>query len=148
MSRSMEILKVKTDKRKLGDFGERRAASYLFWRGYRILERNYVSDGTEVDLICVKGDTLVFVEVKTRTLGSESLKEPRPASAVTPEKMQKIFRVASYYKAHKHTGKRMRFDIVEVLVNTGDGKRKVAKINHLVGAFDKDSAASTSFKRY
>ena len=37
----MRILKVKTEKRRLGNFGERRAALYLWLHGYIVLRRNY-----------------------------------------------------------------------------------------------------------
>jgi putative endonuclease len=51
----------------LGRSGEDRAAKHLASRGYTILERNYTAPQGELDLIALDGDTLVFVEVKTRT---------------------------------------------------------------------------------
>ena len=73
--------------------------------------------------------------------------EERPASAVTAEKQQKILRAASYYKAYHPTDKRMRFDIIEVLVKEGPRGLKVDRINHLIGAFDKDSAYSPKWRK-
>ena len=52
--------------RRLGNFGERVAASHLESKGYEILERNYATREGEVDLIAQRGDELVFVEVRSR----------------------------------------------------------------------------------
>lgn len=52
--------------RELGVFGEDLAARYLQGRGWAIHERNYRTRYGEIDLIAREGETLVFVEVKTR----------------------------------------------------------------------------------
>lgn len=54
-------------KHRLGRRGERAAAKYLKRHRYRVLLRNYRCPAGEIDLICSQGDTLVFVEVKTRS---------------------------------------------------------------------------------
>lgn len=130
------ILKVKTEKRELGDFGEKAAARFLKREGYKIVERNFECDEGEVDIICRDRTTLAFVEVKTRTVGHESKFEGRPASAVTLEKQKKLVKCAALYGGLRGRGYKLRLDIVEVFVD-GSGKRpRVEKINHLVGAFD------------
>ncbi|MBQ8528337.1 MAG: YraN family protein [Clostridia bacterium] len=143
----MQILKIKTEKRKLGDLGEAAARRYLWWRGYRIHEKNYAVDETgEIDIIASRGDTLAFVEVKARSLEAASPMEPRPALAVTPEKQQKILSTSKIYVAFNPEVKgtrKMRFDIIEVLFKGG----KVKKINHLKGAFDRGSAYLPPWKR-
>ncbi|MDQ2663908.1 MAG: YraN family protein [Candidatus Eremiobacteraeota bacterium] len=48
----------------LGRAGEARAAEELEARGYRVVARNVRLPGGEIDLICVDGTELVFVEVK------------------------------------------------------------------------------------
>jgi putative endonuclease len=136
----MKILKLKTERRELGNLGERRAALYLLLRGYRILERNYVSGDAEIDIIAKRGDVYSFVEVKTRTEGHTSPREPRPASAVTPEKQRKIIKCARDYRYKHPFSAKMRFDVIEVLVREGSKKPKIHKINHLISAFDADSA--------
>ena len=133
----MKILKLLTEKRKIGNVGERAAVKLLKKSGYKILERNYVSLGYEIDIIACDREHVVFCEVKTRTLGKESPIEPRPASAVTPDKQRKIISVAKYYKANKNLGRKMRFDIIEVFV---DDKKAVKKASHLIGAFNYDTA--------
>lgn len=137
----MQILKVDTEKRRLGDFGEREAAKALKKEGYRILERNYAPDGGEIDIIAIKDGTTAFVEVKTRHVSDSRIAkiEPRPASAVTPKKQQTIIDAAKIYLA-SHRGTRVRFDIVEVYVEGDSPSWRVSDIKHLVGAFDRDSA--------
>ena len=133
----MKILEILTERRKIGNVGERAAAKLLKKSGYKILERNYVSLGYEIDIIAADREHTVFCEVKTRTIGKENPKESRPAAAVTPEKQLKIISLAKYYNGNKNLGRRMRFDIIEVFV---DDKKNVIKINHLPSAFNYDTA--------
>ncbi len=133
----MKILELLTEKRKIGNVGERAAAKLLKKSGYKILERNYVALGYEIDIIASDSEHTVFCEVKTRTLGKENPKEPRPASSVTPEKQRKIITAAKYYNANKNLGRKMRFDIIEVFV---DDAKRIKSATHLIGAFNYDTA--------
>jgi hypothetical protein len=54
----------------LGRRGERAAERHLRRCGYRIVARNFRAAGAEIDLIAMDGDTLVFVEMKTRSSAS------------------------------------------------------------------------------
>ena len=136
----MKILEVKTPERILGSFGERKAARYLKRNGYRILKRNFVAEGSEIDLIARKGDTIVFVEVKTRTSDAISPIEPRPASAVTPKKQQSIIRAARVFCAFNPDECKKRFDIVEVIVNFKNNRYVLAEIKHLQNTFNLNTA--------
>jgi len=133
----MKILEILTERRKIGNIGERAAKKFLKKSGYKILKTNYVAVGYEIDIIAADKYHTVFCEVKTRTLGLESQKEPRPASAVTPEKQRKIITAAKFYNGNKFSGRKMRFDIIEVFV---DDAKSVKKINHLPSAFNYDTA--------
>lgn len=135
----MKILEIKTERRKIGDIGERLAAKFLKKEGYKLKQRNYAASGNEIDIIAEDKEHIVFVEVKTRTVERQSQKEPRPASAVTPDKQKKIICAAKYYLAFNRTEKRIRFDIVEVYLSEKNQK-KAEKILHLRGAFNGDSA--------
>ena len=135
----MKILEILTERRKIGNIGEGAAAKYLKKHGYKILKRNYVAVGCEIDIIAADKEHTVFCEVKTRTLGHENPKEPRPASSVTPAKQRKIITTAKYYIGAINCGRKMRFDIIEVFV---DEKKRVVSINHLESAFNLDSAFS------
>ena len=136
----MKILEIKTVKRLLGNFGERAACRYLKRNGYRIVKRNFVADSHEIDIIASNKDTLVFVEVKTRTIGKESPNEPRPASSVTPEKQRAIISAAKMYAAFNPTNKKKRFDVIEVYIKDNLKRKRVAEIKHLVNTFNVNTA--------
>ena len=137
----MNILKILTPKRLIGNLGEREAARHLKKNGYKILERNYTALGAEIDIIARKDNTIAFVEVKTRNLKYLGYKEARPASSVTPEKQRKIIKVASSYIARHPSDTRLRLDVIEVYTE-GDAKDrpKIKEIKHIEGAFNKDTA--------
>ncbi len=64
-----------------GREGERRAAWWLWLRGWRILDRRVRTPAGEVDLVARKGNLVAFVEVKTRATGAEldfAIDERRP----------------------------------------------------------------------
>lgn len=56
--------------RLIGAYGVDLAAAYLEDRGYNVVDRHWVSGCGTVDLVCVKGDTAVLVEVRSRTARS------------------------------------------------------------------------------
>ena len=57
---------VKISKRLTGNLGEKIALVYLWIKGYRPIDQNIRGPRAEVDLLCIKGDALVLVEVKVR----------------------------------------------------------------------------------
>ena len=54
-----------------GREGERRAAWWLWLRGWRILDRRVRTPAGEIDLVVRKGSLVAFVEVKTRATRAE-----------------------------------------------------------------------------
>ena len=132
----MNILKVFTRARKVGNVGEAEAARLLRKKKYKILERNYVALGNEIDIIAENRDYTVFVEVKTRSYDVGGNKwEVRPAASVTYEKQTAIIKVAKCYLSYnKHTKnkKQVRFDIIEVYT---DKDMKVKNTVHIENAF-------------
>lgn len=139
----MNILKILTPKRIVGNLGERAARRYLRRHGYKILETNLVSGDNEVDIIARRKNVIAYVEVKTRNVEHTSLYEPRPASSVDEKKQRAIIRVATNYHAYHGNDKRARFDVIEVLLKSG----KVDKINHLEGAFNKNTAYTRRYEK-
>lgn len=133
----MKILEILTPKRKIGNRGERLAAGYLKKNGYKIKAKNYVANGNEIDIIAESKTTLAFVEVKTRTLGHENPKEPRPASSVTQEKQRKIISAVKFYLAKNPPNRHVSLDIVEVYLDS-DGRKN--KIIHMQNAFNINTA--------
>ena len=57
---------MKTDNKKTGNRGEDLATEFLENKGYLILERNFRTRFGEIDIVCLDGEILVFVEVKTK----------------------------------------------------------------------------------
>ena len=135
----MNILKVLTDKRIKGNIGEDAAARYLKRRLFRILERNYVANGHEVDIIATNRRYLCFVEVKTRTVSEGAASYQRPAAAVTTEKMRSLISVARSYLYANPTKKMVRFDVAEIYLAKD---KSVTDINYIEGAFTRDDAST------
>ena len=137
----MEILKIKTKNRELGSYGEREAERLLRKKGFKTRKRGFVALGHEIDLIAENKEYLVFVEVKTRSAGRTDPREPRPASAVGPEKQRSIIRAAKFYSATRGEGKKKRFDVIEVFVTQDErGKYQTDEIKHLESAFNYNTA--------
>ncbi len=93
--------------------GEKKAEKYLRGAPYRILHRRYRYPGSEIDLICRDGDTVVFVEVKYRPDGHRG----DGFAAVTEDKMRRIRRCADDYMGPS-PDLNARIDLIEI---TSDG---------------------------
>lgn len=112
---------------ELGALGERLAVDYLQGLGMRILARNWRCRYGELDVIAAEAaDTVVFVEVKTRTGDGFGGLE----SAVTPQKVRRIRRLAGIWLAGQPTAwAQLRIDVVGVRV----GRRRQPEVVHLRG---------------
>jgi putative endonuclease len=102
-----------------GRIGEDLAHRYLRRHGCTIVARNYrtASGSGEIDIVAWHGDTLAFVEVKTRS--SEEF--GAPASAVDREKQQRLCRAARDYARRAGVEwEKSRFDIVSVVLGKPD----------------------------
>ena len=99
---------------RLGTRGERLAARHLRRRGFKILYRNFRGrQGGEIDLICRDGDTLVFVEVKTRTREDFG----RPLEAVNRQKQRRLsLGGLAWLRLLGNPDILFRFDVVEVMM--------------------------------
>ncbi len=113
---------VNGEKRRLGLFGESRAAKFLEKSGYTVLHRNFKCPFGEIDIIAQKDDTVCFVEVKTRS--SDYFGAPN--QAVDKTRQKRYINSARYYFTNREINCTVRFDIIEV---TKDG------VNHIENAF-------------
>ena len=113
-------------RQELGRIAEDHAGRYLRSKGYRILERNYRTPRGEIDIIAEHRDSLVFVEVKSRT----STEDFDPRDSVTPGKQHRIMLAAAAYLRNRD--RTTRFDVVEDAI-TPEGR--VEKIDVIEGAF-------------
>ncbi|HSH38915.1 MAG TPA: YraN family protein, partial [Chthoniobacterales bacterium] len=102
---------------KRGASGESLACRHLHRLGYKILYRNFRGrTGGELDIVCRDRDTLVFVEVKTRT-GEDF---GRPFEAVRPDQQHRISRGAlAWLRMLDNPDILFRFDVVEVVLCEG-----------------------------
>ena len=102
------------NKKQTGNFAEFMARVYLRLKGYHILEKNYITGrGTtagEIDIIALKKNVLVFVEVKNRKTLENAL------YAIKPQQQKRIINAAKFYLAKHSLYKKydVRFDAVFV----------------------------------
>jgi len=129
MSESLSILKDSDRRESLVEFGSRGealASDFLRSRGYRIVLANFkVPIGRnrqeaqitgEIDIIALDGETLCFIEVKTRR--SEDFTPV--ITAVDLRKQRQITRTAKVYRRiFKVTEMAYRYDVVTVLLEAG-----------------------------
>ncbi len=105
----------------LGRQGEDLAVVYLEEKGYRILERNYRFEGSEVDIVSFKpddryelGGEIVFVEVKTRS----DVLFGRPEEAISEQKRRHIIKASrAYLYESKLERSPCRFDVIGIVVS-------------------------------
>jgi putative endonuclease len=119
---------VRDGRRRLGAFGERLAAAHLAAKGYRILARNFRCREGEIDIVTQDGETLVFVEVRTRrgdALGG-------PAESVTASKEARLVAAATaYVQTLPQPPADQRIDVVAVQLSPGG---RLLSIDHIQGA--------------
>ena len=110
-----------------GHQGEQLAVAYLRRQGLKIISQNTRLRCGELDLVARDGDTLVFVEVKTRKSGRFG----SPLEAVDGRKQRQVCRAAQEYLL-KNGGfeQDIRFDVVGVLLT------EPPQIEHIKNAFD------------
>ncbi len=111
---------------ELGKIGEQLAVDYLSRNGYTILERNFIFDRAEIDIIAQKAEQIVVIEVKTRN----SAFFGDPQDFVTKSKIKLLVKAANEYLISNSLELEVRFDIVSVLKN-----KTIEKVEHFENAF-------------
>lgn len=115
-----------TEKIKKGQEGEETAADYLEGKGFRILERNFRYKHCEVDLIVLKDNWLIFVEVKMRS----SVAFGPPEIFVDRNKRHHVRKASRHYIFNRNWLGNIRFDIIAITKDaTGE------EILHIEDAF-------------
>ncbi|MFT7630721.1 MAG: putative endonuclease [Mariniblastus sp.] len=114
----------------LGQRGERAAERLLLSQGMVVIARGYQDKFGEIDLIAIDDQTLVFVEVKTRTSDAGG----QPAEAVDEKKQLHLTRTAKgYLKWNRLTQVKTRFDVIGILWPC---KSESPRIKHYINAFE------------
>jgi ribonuclease HII len=108
-----------------GASGEALAEAHLAAAGYEVLDRGYRGAGAEIDLVVRRGDTVVFVEVKS------SRRPAQAAARVDAAKRRHLARAARHYIESRATGRGLqyRFDVIEVVLQP-------RRIEHIEDAFE------------
>ena len=113
-------------RRQTGQQGEEIAASYLTERGYKVIARNWRAQVGELDIIVEDGDSLVFVEVRTRRGEQFGL----PEESITPAKQARLIELAqTYLQETEAVTCSWRIDVVAVQLGPG-----LPQINHIKNA--------------
>jgi putative endonuclease len=117
-------------RRRLGNFGERVAASHLEAKGYEIVERNWASREGEIDLIATRGRDLVFVEVRSKRGGQFGT----PEESITGRKAAHIrAAAAAYSQQHPDAPENQRIDAVVIEL---DAKGRVLRVEQIENAIE------------
>lgn len=111
---------------ELGKLGEKLAVEFLQKEGYQILETNWTFQKAEIDIIAQIENTLVIVEVKTRS----SIDFGLPQDFVKPKKIQLLVKAVDAYVNKKDLDLDIRFDIIAI-----HSESNSFAIEHLIDAF-------------
>ena len=95
-----------------GTWGENIACDILVKEGCAIAERNCRSKSYEIDIIAMRGDAIVFAEVKTRSENGTD-----PFDALTPSKLRHMVRAADNYVKTHNIPHRIEFDFFAITGN-------------------------------
>ena len=111
---------------ELGKKGEQLAVDYLTKEGYKIEERNWRFQKAEIDIIASKQETIISVEVKTRS----SKDFGNPQDFVNSKKIKLMVVAMNEYVLMKNLDIEVRFDIIAITKT-----QKKFDINHIKDAF-------------
>jgi len=117
-------------RRQIGEWGEAVALRHLESKGYCIHARNWRTPEGEVDIVAQDGETIVFVEVKTRTTHDFGW----PEESITVTKSRRLQRAAwAYLQAHEMLDAMWRIDVIAIDRSSSGA---VERLEHYVNAVD------------
>lgn len=111
---------------ELGNWGEDTAVDLLVKKGYKVKERNWRFQKAEVDIIAQIENTLVAVEVKTRSTDYFG----NPQDFIKPKKIKLLVKAVDEYVNKNNLDVDVRFDVIAIIKT-----EKEIKIEHLEDAF-------------
>lgn len=112
---------MRRENRNVGRLGEQLAQQLLENHGYETVEKNFHTRFGEIDLIAKDGETLVFVEVKTK----RGLDFGSPEEMFSKGKMQRVKRMGTVYLQGNEA--KCRIDMVAVVL---DRQNQLQRITH------------------
>ena len=116
----------KKNTKRTGDKGEQIAVEFLIKNGYTILQRNFRSGKSEIDIIATQNDFIVFIEVKTRSEHQNNT----PGDLLSHAQQNRITNAAHDYIVEKDLNLEARFDLMIIVL-----EQNKAKIEHIEDAF-------------
>lgn len=115
--------------KQAGSKGEDLAVRFLQENGFKILERNFLIRGGEIDIIAKDGEVLVFVEVKARFSHEYGL----PEESITPWKIKSLKKSALFYIQKKNFWNfPYRFDLVGIDYIDSQDNPKIELIKNII----------------
>ncbi len=114
------------DHNELGEKGEELARLHLIDNGYKIRETKWRTGSLELDIIAEKDDTLVIVEVKTRSGAFAD----NPEQYIDNRKIRNIVNATERYIMRYDWNGDTRFDVIAVII---DGSK--SSVEHIEDAF-------------
>jgi putative endonuclease len=120
------IREMQNNSQKLGNDGELLAREHLRRQGYQIIATNWRYRKYEIDIISRKGDTMVFIEVKTRKNNIFG----EPEVFVTKKKQNFLIAAANEYLIQHQIDLEARFDVIAIVSQNNN-----QVVNHLEDAF-------------
>jgi len=111
---------------ELGKEGEGLAVNLLKKKGYEILATNYRYQKAEVDIIALKDEVLVAVEVKTRSTPEFG----DPQEFLKPAQIKRLVEAVDQYMNTKDLKYDVRFDFIGIIKN-----KLGTRTEHLEDAF-------------
>ncbi len=111
-----------------GQLGEDLAVAFLKKKGFKIIERNFRIRGGEIDIIAIHEDTLIFIEVKTRS----SHEFGSPLEAIGYWKLKALVKTAQFYKVnHPKLPDAMRIDAVSVMLDRDNKMTNIELVRNI-----------------
>jgi putative endonuclease len=112
----------------VGEIGENLAREYLEEQGYKIIEQNYKTKYSEIDLVAKKGADLVFVEVRTK-VGEDF---GTPEDTLNNKKLAKVRYNAISYSAFKKWAGPIKIDAICIVLSAQGGPASGGKPNYKI----------------
>lgn len=128
---------IKTKKQEIGQMGEDIATEFMHNKGFLIIGRNFWTKFGELDIVAKRKREIVFVEVKTVTMGDvnhETGDSYLPEENIHPWKLQRLGRAIEIYLSQKKIGDEYNWRLDSIAVYLSPEKR-VLKIEHLENIF-------------
>lgn len=117
-------------RQELGTAGEKLARDFLKKKGHKIIETNFRCRHGEIDIITRKSDTVVFVEVRTKSSNAFGA----PEESVTYQKRENLIATAlTYLSTHHDLPEDWRIDLLAIETDREGKARRVSLIENAIG---------------